>query len=130
MNILVTNNPLAEEHYRDRFRVEYLEAPMIDVLTRVRDYIHKGRRLLTHPLPGSVKPNETPYKSVLISEVHGTIDERSVCMIEECIMAVCKFQPKPIPEYCLPDLRTMDLLLLTSSEPNGEATLHALSEKC
>ena len=27
--------------------------------------------LLTHPLSGSVKPNETPYKSVLISKDKG-----------------------------------------------------------
>lgn len=116
MDILVTNNPLAEERYRDRLQVDYLEAPMLDVLTRARDYIHKGRQLLTHPLYGSVKPNETPYKSVLISETRGTTDEQSVCMIEECIMALGRFQPKPIPEHCLPDLQTVDLLLLAGNE--------------
>ena len=113
MNILVTNNPQAEDQYRNDFRIEYLEATMIDVLIRVRNHIHLGRRLLTHPLSGSVKPNETPYKSVLISEECGTIDEQSVYIIEECIMAVGRFPLKPIPENCLPDLCTIDLLLVT-----------------
>lgn len=33
---------------------------------KVRDRIHEGHLLLSHPLSGSVKPNETPYKSVMI----------------------------------------------------------------
>ena len=115
MDILVTNNPLAKERYRNQFRIEYLEAPFIDVLTCVRDHIHKGRRLLTHPLSGSVKPNETPYKSVLISEAYGTTDVQSVCIIEESIMAINRFTLKPIPEHCLPDLQAVDLSLITSA---------------
>ena len=113
--ILVTNNPLAEDQYKDDFLIEYLEAEMIDVLIRVRDHIHKGRRLLTHPLSGSIKPNETPYKSVLVSQTQGATDEQSVYIIEECIMAVGKFPLKVIPESCLPDLRDMDLILVKSA---------------
>jgi hypothetical protein len=36
------------------------------VLLTVRDHIHSGARLLTHPQAGSVKPYETPYRSVLV----------------------------------------------------------------
>jgi hypothetical protein len=39
----------------------------MDVMKTARDYVHKGHRLLTHPLMGSIKPNETPYKTIAIS---------------------------------------------------------------
>ena len=113
MDILVTNNPLAEERYKDGLIVEYMEAPLLDVLIRVREHVHGGRRLLTHPLSGSVKPNETPYKSVLVTGTRGEADERSVCIIGECVMAARGFPPRHIPERCLQDLRIVDLSLIS-----------------
>ena len=71
MDILVTNNPLVEAQYSSRFRVVFLDTNLAGVLTHVRDCVHKGHKLLTHPLSGSVKPNETPYKSVLLSAAAG-----------------------------------------------------------
>jgi hypothetical protein len=115
MDILVTNNPLVEARYGDRLQVEYLQAHLIDVLIRVRDHVHKGRCLLTHPLSGSVKPNETPYKSILVSEERGITDEQSVRIIEECLSTVRGFPSKHIPEYYLSDLRTVDLSLITTA---------------
>jgi hypothetical protein len=47
--------------------INFIETDMTGVLVYVRDKIHKGHKLLTHPLSGSIKPNESPYKSVLIS---------------------------------------------------------------
>ena len=71
MDILVTNNPLVEAQYSSRFKVVFLNTGLAGVLTHVRDCVHKGHKLLTHPLSGSVKPNETPYKSVLLSAAAG-----------------------------------------------------------
>jgi len=112
MDILVTNNPLAEARYRDVIQVEYMEAPLLGVLIRVREHVHSGRRLLTHPLSGSVKPNETPFKSVLVTEARFGADEQSVCIIGESVMAAQRFPPRHIPERCLQDLRTVDLSLI------------------
>ena len=111
-DILVTNNPLVEERFRGRLPVEYQDTPLLEVLIRARDHIHSGRRLLTHPLSGSVKPNETPYKSVLISGAGGTTDMQSIHIIEECIQAVRRFAPKHISEQHLPDLQAIDLSLI------------------
>ena len=115
MEILVTNNPLVEEHLKDTFRVEFLETDLAGVLTHVRDHIHKGHRLLTHPLTGSIKPNETPYKSVIITSATGRTDTQSVCMIEECIQTVQKFSKKNIPGQYLNDLQMADLSLIRSA---------------
>lgn len=63
--IVVTNNPLVAEKWPN-------EAQLVDgdpgcVFAAVRDLVHRGHRLLTHPLAGSVKPNESPYRSVIVT---------------------------------------------------------------
>jgi len=127
MDILVTNNPLVEAQYSSRFNVVFLSTSLTGVLTHVRDYVHKGHKLLTHPLSGSVKPNETPYKSILLSAAAGTTgtagtagaraetDFQSVSIIEECITAANKFPQKQIPEEYLHDLQVVDLALIQSA---------------
>jgi len=115
MSTLITNNPLAVSRYRHDISVDYAEEPLLSLLIRVRDLVHSGCRLLTHPLSGSVKPNESPYKSVLISEEGGGTDPQSVNIIEECITAVRKFPAIAVPELCLPDLQEVDLSLVKAA---------------
>lgn len=67
-----------------------------DVLLIARDYIHKGHELLTHPLSGSIKPNETPYKSVIISKDITTLNMNSLAVIEDSIAVYNKFQNNKI----------------------------------
>ncbi|HAZ36265.1 MAG TPA: GrdX protein, partial [Clostridiaceae bacterium] len=59
--IIITNNPLSKEFFNDKYEVQFINGSLMDVLIKVRDLIHKGYVLLTHPLMGSVKPNQTPY---------------------------------------------------------------------
>jgi len=115
MGILVTNNPMVESQYKNMYQVEYLEVDLLGVLTHVRDCVHKGYKLLTHPLSGSIKPNESPYKSVLISDNSGVTDAQSVSIIEECIQTAQKFPSKHIIEEYLYDLQTIDLTLIQSA---------------
>lgn len=90
--IIITNNPLTKQNVENRYTVEFIEGSTMDVYVRVRDYIHKGHRLLTHPLAGSVKPNETPYRTVIISKCkEDTIDYDSVNYIESAIHTTMKF---------------------------------------
>ena len=128
MDVLITNNPLVEASYSSRFKVVFLNTNLPGVLTHVRDYVHKGYVLLTHPLSGSVKPNDTPYKSVLLSvtavttnsqvEASASVypqfetDFKSVEIIEQCIAATQKFPPKHIPEQYCKDLQIVDLTLI------------------
>ena len=112
MDILITNNPLVDEEYRGRFTVEFHETSALGILVSTRDRIHSGHRLLTHPLSGSLKPNETPYKSVLVSEICAGADPKSVHIIEECILVAQKFTTKEVSEHHLQDLRIIDLSLI------------------
>ena len=56
-----------------------------EVLFAVRDYVHKGARLLSHPQAGSIKPYETPYRSVLISVELTELNFDSLQQIESAI---------------------------------------------
>ena len=60
--LIVTNNPMVRERYSQQYDLKYEETSFVGVLKQVRDLVHRGYRLLTHPLSGSIKPNETPYK--------------------------------------------------------------------
>jgi len=115
MEILITNNPLVEEQFRDKLNLKYSDTDLQGILTKTRDMVHKGHRLLTHPLMGSVKPNESPYKSVLITEAPEKTDLESVKIIEESIQTALKFTPKKIPKKYLKDLQVVDLSLIRTA---------------
>lgn len=69
--LIITNNPVVFKKISDRYPVIYKDVSYGDILKEVRDRVHMGCRLLSHPLSGSVKPNETPYKSIMVEERGG-----------------------------------------------------------
>lgn len=118
-SVMVTNNSRCLEKWEGKLSVDYNEQwSYLDVLLAARDYIHRGYFLLTHPLAGSVKPNQTPFKSVVLSEesLEGAEDFRDLMLIEESIEAYHKFMKnRPLPEWpekSLEDFRTIDLSLM------------------
>ena len=82
---VLTNNPLVRDTLKDKKEVIYKEISYEDVLREARDRVYRGYRLLSHPLSGSVKPNETPYKSIMIGNRKEEIDAQSVRIIESAI---------------------------------------------
>ncbi len=129
---LITNNAQVHQLYSDKYdrllkKMIYLpEADLIEVLTNVRDLVHQGHEILTHPLTGSIKPYETPFKSICISAEMGPVHFSSVTLIEESIGTAMKFlkdrQPINYPESVLEDFRLIDLSLISS----GIESIHAL----
>ena len=63
--ILVTNNDRVYEKYKDQMKVILLDG-YEDVLIKVRDLVYDKHVLLTHPQASSLKPNQTPYRSVVV----------------------------------------------------------------
>lgn len=116
-NILFTNNKRVEEAYKDTCPVMFVDGSMEDVLKSVRDYIHQGHRLLSHPLSGSVKPNENPFKSVLVSSAKGALDLDSLRIIENCIVMTAKFPVKfkTLTEQMRTDFQTIDHSLIKNA---------------
>ncbi|SET79617.1 hypothetical protein SAMN05660297_03535 [Natronincola peptidivorans] len=117
--VIVTNNPKVIESYKELCKIVFIEGEYMDVLIAVRDYIHKGHELLTHPLSGSIKPNETPYKSALISSDVGQMNISSTTIIEDSILTAKKFiENKKTPlwtESILEDFSEIDFRLLESA---------------
>lgn len=121
--MIVTNNSKVQECYEKKHKVFFVEGGYRDVLVVVRDWIHKGHLLETHPLMGSIKPNETPYRSVIVSdETTGTTDPASVMIIEDGISVFDKFAKNPrgdrgegSSEKIKEDFKEIDLSLIKSA---------------
>ena len=91
---IVTNNSLCRDKYQELIPVDFLEGKgYMDVLLAVRDYIQKGWRLETHPMTGSLKPNQTPYKSIMVSDLPREQEEfySQEMTIENSILSCRKF---------------------------------------
>lgn len=119
MGILITNNQLVYEEYKDKLEIIYDEKfDYVAILEMVRNKIHEGYQLLTHPLSGSIKPNETPYKSILLSNHKGELDTSGLMIVEESILTARKFlNDKETPnwtERILEDFRVIDFSLISN----------------
>jgi len=122
--ILVTNNRMVQERFKpgdtkNLTQVVYQEnLDLIGVLEEARNLIHKGHRLLTHPLSGSVKPYETPFKSVAVTSEIEVLDFQSLQIIEESLATAKKFlADAKIIRYSdkvYDDFRLIDLNLILS----------------
>ena len=113
---IITNNPLVVSKFKGRCHVVYYDVSFRELLVRVRDMVHKGYELLSHPLSGSVKPNETPYKSILVSDKPGKLNMESVRLIEESIITTDKFPIKfpQMPQDIRDDFQLIDCTLIQS----------------
>ena len=114
---VITNNPLVKESFADTEDICYFEITYKDLLLKVRDMVFEGYELLSHPLSGSVKPGETPYKSVLISSKKENINMQSVKLIEQALETYKKFTDRTVGlrEDVLNDFQTVDMTLIESA---------------
>ena len=96
---LITNNPkFIEENLKD-IEIEYLDVSYIDILRKVRDYVHENWEIVTHPLYGSVKPNETIYRTIVIKE-NNSLDITSVNLISDAILTFKNFRNnREVPQW-------------------------------
>ena len=96
---LITNNPkFIEENLKD-IEIEYLDVSYIDILRKVRDYVHENWEIVTHPLYGSVKPNETIYRTIIIKEKN-SLDITSVNLISDAVLTFKKFRNnREVPQW-------------------------------
>lgn len=94
--LILTNNPLVPACMEGKglYTIDFRpELSYREILTLVRDKVYLGHTLYTHPLAGSVKPNETPYKSVIVSMVPHQFDSQQAEIIANAIAVFDKFKP-------------------------------------
>ncbi len=116
---IITNNPKVWQKYQGGRRpLEFLEGKtFMDVLLVVRDRIHQGAHLLTHPLSSSIKPGETPFKTVLIGSGEG-FDFEGEQIISDSILKAKQLigagRRQGLPEDIQEDFATIDLSIVES----------------
>ncbi|MEG1310404.1 MAG: GrdX family protein [Romboutsia sp.] len=115
--VIITNNPIVKQEISSK-EILQKDTTYIGILKECRDLIHIGYELLSHPLYGSVKPNETPYRSIIMKRGKN-LDTNSLMLIEEAILTSSKFQNnKNTPnwtEKIIYDFRVIDLDILNNT---------------
>jgi hypothetical protein len=110
---VLTNNPKAYKWWLDRAQsnvhIQWLEGNFHAVLIAARDLVHLGWRLLNHPLSSSIKPNQTPYKTLVLAR-GCELDHQSLAVIEAALATSLKLGdfPGSVPAI-LEDLQFIDL---------------------
>ena len=115
--ILITNNRNAAEKYKSTFDVRF-EKDYETVLLRTRDMVYSGASLLTHPQASSLKPNQTPVRSILLfPSQKGREYGRDCLLIEDALRIFGQWQetaptPDDYEEAIRNDFETIDLSLI------------------
>ncbi|MFC6346143.1 GrdX family protein [Vagococcus carniphilus] len=115
--LLITNNPKVREKV-EGIPVQYEEIEYGEVLEVVKRLIIEEKMvLLTHPLSGSIKPNETYYKSIVLSTKKSeAIDIESLDYIDQALEVYQKFMKNKMrpnwTERVLEDFAFVDYYLI------------------
>lgn len=105
------------EKLSDEMDIQYMDVTYKEILAFVRDKVHLGFELKSHPLSGSVKPGETGYKSVMVSATQGQLDLESLDIIEKAIATSNKFvdNTELYDENIKKDFQLVDYTLIKSA---------------
>lgn len=98
MNVLIiTNNELVKNKIPEA-QVVFVDGSVWDVIKKTRDMVYQNHKLLTHPLSGSLKPNQTPFKSIIISQQQPTTHFDSAIIISNTIETIKKMGYKKLED--------------------------------
>jgi len=79
----LTNNPMVyQKNYPNTL---FIVGDIKELLLAVKIEIENGRRLITHPLTSSIRPDISPYKTVLLSNKKNGVDFESMNIIINAI---------------------------------------------
>ena len=118
---LVTNNDRVYEKYKDDIEVLLLGSYR-EVLMKVRDLVYDRHILLTHPQASSLKPNQTPFRSVMVYPKGKEDNTKDIMLIEKCIETYEQWQDiAPTPDHYQKsveeDFKTIDLSVIENIVP-------------
>jgi len=111
---IITNNPAVDAKFPGQSC--FIEGSVAGIFKSVRDLVHKGANIISHPLSGSIKPNESPYKSVAVTTATGPLDMKSLKLIEDAIAILGRLpnRGRNYDESVLEDFRIIDLDLISN----------------
>lgn len=99
---------------------KFIDGPALSVLIMGRDLIHKGWELVANPFYGNLKPNQQPYRTLVLSSDRESeknkVEEYSLFLIESAITlySECKVirEPGDMGEKIDMDYKYMDFALM------------------
>ena len=115
---IISNNSLSLEKYHAC--AISIKGDVATVFAAARNMIHAGAKLIAHPLSGSIKPNQSPYKSLVLSngkQESNIVDFDSLKYIENAIAVLAKLPviSHDYSEAVLEDFKVIDLDLLDNA---------------
>ena len=113
--ILLTNNDKVVDKFGNTIKCIMCK-DYEEVMIKTRDMVYTGHKLLTHPQASSLKPNQTPYRSVLIYPADED-NTKDILLIEKCIEVFNSWQeiaktPSDYKENVREDFKTIDLSVI------------------
>lgn len=100
--------------------LEFSGGTSLDVLRRGRSLVHEGWELLASPLYGNFKPNQQPYRTLILRKNNGVSgglpDMQSLSLLEDAVRfyenAHVVMPPGCLAEKTEKEFRYMDIVLL------------------
>lgn len=84
--LIITNNPMVKNMYNAE--VCFIQGDCQQVLYQVLNKVAVGHKLLSHPLAGSIQPEDNPYRSVILSPFKTGVELSTLAMLEKCLEKV------------------------------------------
>ncbi len=82
---IITNNPVAKKEFEN---VYFVKGDFKDVMVKVRDMVHQGFDLISHPLGASIRMAFSPFRSIIIGQKNNKINSIHVDIIENSIITL------------------------------------------
>ena len=119
--ILITNNDKVYLKYKDKLQCIFTEK-YEEVLIKVRDIVYDRHILLTHPQASSLKPNQTPYRSVVLYPQGNEDNMKDILLIEKCLETFKQWQnisltPENYSDKIAEDFKVIDLSIIDNIIP-------------
>ena len=112
-NMIITNNSFVAEKYD---HVLFLNGSVEEILIKVRDLVHEGYELISHPLPASLRMMFSPVRSVIIGRKLEKMDAFCAEIIEDSIIKYKNHMDyRKTDTVNGEDYKTLDQLLLQSA---------------
>lgn len=97
--LIITNNPTVKNS--PNAEIYFVAGNQRHVLYQVLNKIAQGHSLLSHPLAGSIKPEDNPYRSVVLTSSTAEVDWAALNMLEHCLERV---ETRVINDYIVDQL--------------------------
>ena len=122
---IITNNKMVEAEFGSKYHIKYFDITYGEILDKAHFMIAEGYKLLSHPLSGSVKPNETPFKSIMLSDEKKDLDLESLTLIEKAIETYKKFPKLNVSykESVINDFKCVDYTLIKSAISSADMNM-------